>query len=166
MHLKSVTGRSLLMAALVALPVISFAATPAADLMKNLEVAANDAADQASELESAALETNVSWEVHAHKLQALKDDVNEIGRIVTRLDEMRSSLSPAALDTLDRVVPLAKNLAANSQSAIQFLNADQQNFWTPSYRKNIVTIENESNQLAAMASRAIALDKSRSRETR
>ena len=175
MRLKSITGR-LLTTALLGLPIVSFAAsrpltpdrdnTPALELMKNLENAANDAADQASMLETAAFAANASWEVHAQKLQALKDDVNEMGRIVSRLEEMRASLSPADVDGLDRAAALVKDMAGNSQSAIQFLNTDQQNFWIPSYRKNVTSLVNESSQLAGTVGRAIALDKARAREKR
>jgi hypothetical protein len=169
MHLKSITGRSFLMAALVGLPIVSFAATRATDrdnpaaieLLKNMESAANDAADQASTLDSATLSTNASWEVHAQKLQALKDDVNEIGRIVSRLEEMRTSLSPADLDSLDRATALAKEMAGNSQAAIHYLNVDQQNFWSPTYRKSLSNVETESLQLASTVSRALAVDKAR-----
>jgi hypothetical protein len=154
MHLKTITGRSFLMAAMLALPLASLAAVAPADLMRNLETAANNAADHASELESAAFATNVSWEVHAQKLQALKDDVNEIGRIVTRLDELRGSLTTAGQDSLGRVVSLAREMAASAQSAIQFLNVDQQNFWSPSYRKNLAIIETDSSQLARIAEHA------------
>ena len=173
MNLKSITGRSVLMAALVVLPAATFAATRTAavgrqdaasvDLMKDLEVAANDIADQSSTLDAASLSSNVSWEVHAQKLQMMKDDVNEIGRIVSRLEDMRGSLSPAAVESLDRAAALGKEMAANSQAAIQFLNADQQNFWLPTYRKNISNLVNESTQLAGSVSHAIAQDKARGR---
>jgi hypothetical protein len=176
MNLKSITGRSFLMAALIALPAASFAATrPTAaaredvqtmELMKDLDTAAGDAADQASMLESATFSSNTSWEVHAQKLQALKDDVNEIGRIVSRLDEMRGTLSPADVDGLDRALALVKDMAANSQSAIQFLNADQQNFWMPAYRKNVTNLVSESAQLSSVVNRAIAHDKARAKEKR
>jgi hypothetical protein len=169
MQLKSMTGRCFLMAALVALPVTSFAAsTPVAgdredtqtlELMKNLGFAANDAADQAAVLESAAFSTNTTWEVHAQRLQALKDDVNEMGRIVSRLEERRNALSAAGRDSLDHVTALLKEMAANSQTAIQFLNADQQNFWLASYKKNVGNLATESAQLANSVGRTIALDK-------
>jgi hypothetical protein len=171
MQLKSMTGRCFLMAALVTLPVASFAApttvagdrddTQTLELMKNLGFAANDAADQASVLESAAFSTDTTWEVHAQKLQALKDDVNEMGRIASRLQERRNSLSAAARDTLDHATALLREMAANSQTAIQFLNADQQNFWLPSYKKNVGNLATESAQLANSIGRAIALDKAR-----
>jgi len=175
MTLKSMTGRCFLMTALAALPVASFASTLSAadrddtqsvELMKNLAYAANDASDQASELDAAAFSSNASWEVHAERLQALKDDVNEMGRILTRLDERRASLSPSDRETLDHAAALLKNMAANSQSAIQFLNADQQNFWQPSYRKNVSSLVNESTQLASSIEHTISLDKAHAKDKR
>jgi hypothetical protein len=173
MKLKSLTARSLLMAALVALPVATFSAsTPDRDdsqsfeLMKNLAFAANDAADQASELDAAAYSSSVSWEVHAQRLQALKDDVNEMGRILTRLDDRRASLSAPDRDSLDHAGTILKDMATNSQAAIQFLNADQQNFWQSSYRKNVSNLSNESTQLASSLDHAIALDKARMKDKR
>jgi hypothetical protein len=176
MKLKSLTARSFLMAALVALPVATFAAsTPVAsdrddsqslELMKNLAFTANDAADQASELDAAAYSSSVTWEVHAQRLQALKDDVNEMGRILTRLDDRRASLSAPDRDSLDRAGTILKDMATNSQAAIQFLNADQQNFWQSSYRKNVSNLSNESTQLASSLDHAIALDKARMKDKR
>lgn len=170
MTLKSMTGRCFLITALAALPVASFAAdrddTQSVELLKNLAYAANDASDQASELDAAAFSTNASWEVHAQRLQALKDDVNEMGRIVGRLDERRASLSASDRDSLDHATALLKVMAANSQAAIQFLNGDQQNFWSPSYRKSVSSLVNESTQLASSIDHAIALDKARVKDKR
>jgi hypothetical protein len=175
MTLKSMTGRCFLITALAALPVASFAATHPApnrddtqsvELMKSLAYAANDASDQASELDAATLSANATWEVHAQRLQALKDDVNEMGRILTRLNERRASLSASDRDTLDHANTLLKDMAASSQSAIQFLNADQQNFWLPSYRKNVNSLVNESTQLASSLDHAITHGKAHGKDKR
>lgn len=129
--------------------------------MKEFEFTANDAADQASAIQSSTLSSNIGWQVHAQKLQALKDDVNEMARLLGRLDEMRNSLTPSDQAAIDSAAAILKELAGNTTAAVQYLNADQQNFWMPAYRKSIGNLENASSQLANSLAHAIALDKTR-----
>jgi chromosome segregation ATPase len=132
--------------------------------MKDLDARADDAADQASELQANLLTSNSSWEVHAQKLQALKDDVNEMGRLLARLEEVRGTLGAEDREVLDRAAVVLKEMAANTTAAVQYLNVDQQNFWIPSYRKSVNNLVNESSQLSSSLNRVIALDKTRARE--
>ena len=165
MTLKSMTTSTLLAIALSALPAASFAATnQSAEIMKDLEARAGDAADQAAEIQASVFSSNTSWEVHADKLQAMKDDVNDMSRLLSRLDEMRAQLGPEDREVVDRASALLKEMAANTTTAVQYLNTDQQNFWTPSYRKSVENLVNESNQLSAALNHVIALDKTRTRE--
>ena len=165
MTLKSMTTSGLLAIALSALPAASFAATnQSTEIMKDLEARANNAADQAAEIQANVFSSNASWEVHADKLQAMKDDVNEMGRLLSRLDEMRAQLGQEDREVVNRASALLKEMAANTTTAVQYLNTDQQNFWTPSYRKSVENLVNESNQLSTALNRVIALDKTRIRE--
>jgi hypothetical protein len=94
----------------------------------------------------------------------MKDDVNDMGRLLSRLDQMRVQLGPEDREVVDRASALLKEMAANTTTAVQYLNTDQQNFGMPSYRKSVENLVNESNQLSAALNHVIALDKTRTRE--
>jgi hypothetical protein len=163
MKLKSIVASSFLITSLT-LAAAPVRPTTAYDALKDLQVVANDAADQAAVLQSSMFSSNLGWEVHASKLQALKDDVNEISRMLSQLEGRRDSLTEADRVVLDRSMVLLKEMVSNTQSAVEYLNNDRQNFWTPTYRRSINNLVNETDQLAHSLGQVLSLDKTRDRE--
>jgi hypothetical protein len=78
----------------------------------------------ADELE-ALTRSNVSWEGHAAMLDTIKSDVNDLAHIVEQLNAARSSASPWQQQAIDRMIPLMKELAANTTAAINHLRDNQ-----------------------------------------
>jgi hypothetical protein len=90
-----------------------------------------EARDEAAELARDAdeaeslIRNQVSWETHAAVLERVKDHVNNMARLVDKLTEARASGSDLQEQAVDRILPLVKELAANTTTAINYLNQNK-----------------------------------------
>jgi uncharacterized protein YoxC len=99
----------------------------------NSEVAAQlDAAKvEASELArdaddmTALVHNDTNWQSHADTLNRIADHVNNMGKILEKLQSERDEASPWQQQAIDRMVPLLKDIAANTTAAIEHLNKNQ-----------------------------------------
>lgn len=85
---------------------------------------AAELAKDADETES-LIRTQASWETHAAMLDRVKEHVNNMARIVQKLESERSSGSELQEQAVDRTLPLLKELAANTTAAINYLNQNK-----------------------------------------
>ncbi len=90
-----------------------------------------DAREKAAELSRDAdemeslIRTEVSWQTHAAMLENVKDHVNELGRIAAQLEQKRDSASAWQQEAIDRMLPVLRELAANTTAAINHLNENK-----------------------------------------
>ena len=95
-----------------------------AQLLGEARNEAGELAKDADETES-LVRNDVSWQTHAEMLEGVKEHVNNMGRIVDKLTATRSSGSELQEQAVDRILPLLKELAANTTAAINYLNQNQ-----------------------------------------
>jgi hypothetical protein len=119
-------------------------------LLQAKEHAAELSAD-ADEME-ALTRSNTSWETHAAKLEEIKEHVNAMGQLLPKLLESRDSASPWQQQAIDRMVPLLKELAANTTAAIQHLSQNQIRPTTGSYPEYLKENAETAHQLSDMIS--------------
>jgi hypothetical protein len=107
--------------------------------------------------------SNVSWESHADMLETIKQDVNDMAKIMQKLQASRSSASPWQQQAIDRMIPLLKDLATNTTAAINHLKEHQdfptQGHYTDYLKQNYQTAQ----QLAQMVSDYVEYGESRAR---
>lgn len=120
---------SLLLAAVSLSPVLQAAGTPedskeVSDLLSQAKTQAAQLKTDASDMESFT-RLSVSWETHAAKISAIKDDVNKVGETVAKLNQASNTASPWQKTAIDRVNPLLQELAANTTSIIEHLNKEK-----------------------------------------
>jgi len=90
-----------------------------------------DAREKAAELSrdaddmEALLRSDVSWQTHADMLERVKEHVNQLGRIAAQLEQKRDSASQWQQQAIDRMLPVLKELAANTTVAINHLNENK-----------------------------------------
>jgi hypothetical protein len=90
-----------------------------------------DARDKAAELSrdademEALIRTDVSWQTHAAMLESVREHVNQLGRIAAQLEQKRDSASQWQQQAIDRMLPVLKELAANTTVAINHLNENK-----------------------------------------
>jgi UDP-N-acetylglucosamine enolpyruvyl transferase len=152
--LRSLTATPILVAALTAVQPVSAKSVnysdlqnqQAVELLRDFDTAAAHSANVAADLDSNA---RSSWQMQATGLADLRDTINDMGRVLARLQEMREALPPADRQLLETATTMLREIAADAQSAVQALNADQRNLWRPAYREHIVNLAAESRRLAS-----------------
>ena len=105
----------------------------------------------ADEMES-LIRTDASWQTHAAMLDEVKRHVNDLGRAAQKLEESRSSASPWQQQAIDRMMPLLKELAANTTAAINHLNENRIRPTTGNYPEYLKENAETAQQLSDMIS--------------
>jgi len=77
--------------------------------------------EDAAQLESFTRST-ASWESHSEAIARIKEDVNKMGSLLTKLQDSRNGAAVWQQTAIDRVAPVAKELASNTTAAIERLN--------------------------------------------
>jgi uncharacterized protein YfaS (alpha-2-macroglobulin family) len=93
-------------------------------LLADVRQEAADLAKDADEMES-LLRNDVTWQTHAEMLRRVADHVNTMGRTVEKIEAKKSSASTWQQQAIDRILPLLKELAANTTAAINHINENK-----------------------------------------
>jgi hypothetical protein len=107
--------------------------------------------EDADELEGFS-RSGASWESHLEAINHIKDDVNRLGRLLTDLDNNRGQAAPWQQLAIDRIIPVAKELAANTNGAIQHLDKRPSGLNTTAFQEYLEAIADYSTNLAATIS--------------
>src|ERR1700730_4563137 len=83
-----------------------------------------DLANDADEMDSLR-RNDVTWQTHAEMLRRVADHVNTMGRTVEKIEAKRGSASTWQQQAIDRILPLLKELAANTTAAINHINENK-----------------------------------------
>ena len=171
MRIASVTKSQLLVLALVAplfLPMSgrSIGARESspqlAQLLDEASVEAAELARDADETES-LIRNDVDWQTHADMLEHVKEHVNNMGRIISKLSETRSSGSELQEQAVDRILPLLKELAANTTAAINYLNQNRARPIGEPYTQYLKENADTAHQLASTVSSLFEYEKTRNK---
>ena len=111
----------------------------AADLLKEVQVLSGELHPIADQL-TALSRSNVSWVTHAERLNAVRDNINQIGERLKRLQEIRHVTSPMQQQAIDRVVPVAVDLASHTEAAIGHINEHKGYLFAPAYKDHLTSI--------------------------
>ena len=117
-----------------------------------------DARDEAAQLSrdaddmEAMTHSDVSWQSHADMLATIKDHVNNLGRLVEKMEAARGSASPWQQQAIDRMIPLMRDLASNTTAAINHINENKLRPTAGSYpeylKENAETAHDLSNMIS------------------
>ena len=69
--------------------------------------------------------SDLDWTTHAVYLESVKTHVNRLGQIIGKLQSERDQASPWQQQTIDRIIPMLREIAANTTKAIDHLNTNQ-----------------------------------------
>lgn len=108
-------------------------------------------AKDADEMES-LLRSDVSWQTHADMLNRIKDHVNDLAKDVEKMVAARSSASPWQQQAIDRMLPMMRELAANTTAAINHLNENKSRPTTGNYASYLKENTETAQQLSEMIS--------------
>ena len=69
--------------------------------------------------------SKLSWESYAGKVEMIKGHVNNTGKLLAKLQEAEATGSPWQQVAIKRIEPLLKELAANTETTINYLNENR-----------------------------------------
>jgi hypothetical protein len=133
-----------------------------AQLLGEARNEAGELARDADETES-LVRNDVSWQTHAAMLDSVKEHVNNMGRIIDKLTATRSSGSELQEQAVDRILPLLKELAANTTAAINYLNQNKARPIGESYTQYLKENADTAHQLASTVSSLFEYEKTRNK---
>jgi flagellar motor protein MotB len=160
-------GLALLAAAsLYLLPALQAAENPVPDSpqVSNLLTQAKRHAAQltqdADEMKTFAWQ-DMSTEIHAQKITTIKEHTNNLGKVLQQLDDRHQMASPWQQEAIERITPLAKELAANIEMTIQHINDNQNRLHTPEYKDYLSANYELSSGLSALIADLVSYGKNK-----
>ncbi len=104
--------------------------------------------EDASMLESYTRST-VNWESHSVAITKVRENVNKMGRLITQLQNARTGAAAWQQAAIDRIIPVATELASNTTTAIEALNKNPRHVNTQAYQEYLEAIYDSANNLAS-----------------
>lgn len=101
----------------------------------------------ASTLESYKWQTQLHWQTHAHQLNLTREHINKIGEHLDRLQAIKSEVAPWQQRAIEQIVPVAANVAAHTEAAIQHLTENRTYLFAPVYADHLTSIAEMSEEL-------------------
>lgn len=134
--------------------------------LREIEVLAVDVEDQADQLGHISQDQNLSAYSHLTRLNAMKDEVNQMGRELAVLEAERDALPSWEQKAIDDTLPMLKDAAENTGSAIEYFNESRTHLWTPDFRGYANRVYEDSRQIAKSLKSDLRYDKVRDQERR
>jgi hypothetical protein len=103
------------------------------ELLSDAKGHALEAEKDASTLE-AYTRSRLSWRTHGTQLTAMKEHVNELGKIASEMNELKAEGSPWQQSAIQQVRPLLQEMASNLNKAIEHLNENQAHIHMQTFR--------------------------------
>jgi len=117
-------------------------------VLSNAKMQAFQLKEDATNME-AFTRLDTSWETHREAIERIKDDVNAMGQLLAKLQDARGSAAPWQQTAIDRITPVAKELASNTTAAIEQLNKNPRGLKLPAYQEYLEAICDSASNLAA-----------------
>jgi hypothetical protein len=93
-------------------------------LLAEAKAEAVELKDDSTDMESFT-RSSLSWESYAHKVEMIKGHVNKTGKLLAKLQAEESNGSAWQQTAIRRIEPLLKELAANTEKTINYLNENK-----------------------------------------
>ena len=126
----------------------------------------DDANDEALELAADANNTQTlirsdeAWVNHTSMLAEIKGHVDDLALIAERLSKAEKSGSELQEQAAERMLPLVKQLSANTTAAINYLNQNRSRPSSDAYKRYLEKNAETAHQLSSMISSLIDYEKS------
>ncbi|HTZ60264.1 MAG TPA: hypothetical protein VMB49_19280 [Acidobacteriaceae bacterium] len=101
------------------------------------------------------LRNDVSWQTHGAMLASVKEHVNQLSRTMAKLQTERSEASTWQQRSIDRVMPLLRELSENTTAAIEHINANQNRPVSGYYSEYLDSNAENAHEMAQIISETI-----------
>jgi Na+/phosphate symporter len=160
--------RPFVMAALVAIFTLLSSVTASATKAENPQLTQllADANDEAFELARDATDTQMlirtdeNWVDHALMLDKMKGHVDNLALIIEKLSKAQKSGSDLQEQAVEQMLPLVKQLSANTTAAINYLKQSKTRPTSETYTRYLEKNAETAHQLSSMISSLIDYEKS------
>ncbi len=141
-----------LMAALLASPKLRAADEDSPQVSRMLSEAKTQAfqlSEDAAEMDLMA-RNGLSWQTQVNAVERIKQDINAIGKQLIRLQEIRGAAAPWQRTAIERISPLLKELAINTETVIERLNKNPNRLRAAEYKEYLEANADTANHLASL----------------
>lgn len=107
----------------------------ASELLSDAKEEAHAIRSDATDLEAFTRPKGLSWVSQAGKVEMIKEHVNALGQLLGRLGEAAGSAEPWQRGAIERITPLLKELADNTEATIRHLNENRSNIYSTQLRE-------------------------------
>jgi len=122
------------------------AAKEGQQIIVSLEHAAVNLDSEADQFKMVADGYHYGKESHGEDLMAMKEEINRMGREIATLEREQDALPGWEQQVVIKTLPLLKDAAASTESAIKYLNQNSY-LWTPEYRTYADRVCQDSEQM-------------------
>jgi hypothetical protein len=107
--------------------------------------------------------SNVSWRSHSAQISQIKDHINRAGEILSQLQSARAEAQPWHQDTIDRITPVLKQLASDTEAIINHLNENPNRLRDPGYMQYLKSNAQSASELSGAVGNVVDYDNTRTR---
>jgi hypothetical protein len=98
-------------------------------------------------LKAVAAAPALDWRSHANYLAVIRDHINRTGDLLREMDAIRRGLSAWQQQAMDRVVPVAAELARRTEAAIVHLRENPSSIRVSEYRDHVSAMSDHSDEM-------------------
>ena len=117
------------------------------DMLASFESKAIEARRDAAMLESKRRNSQINWKTHSETLNVMKAHINEMGKMLTELEGMKSRATLFQEKAIEAARPHLEDLAQRVEKAISWLNEDRGSIAKAEYKENLHGIWSDADQL-------------------
>jgi hypothetical protein len=131
---------------IVVTPEYSSAELEASKLLKQIRAGAFQLTKDTDTLESLS-RMRVSRESYVQSLELVKAHINKTGEQLARLQAIKGDVAPWQQAAIDHIAPIAVELAANTEAAINHINESPNYLYSPEYQSTLSAIANDATEM-------------------
>jgi len=103
------------------------------------------------------------WESHSVVVNQMKEHINVAGKTLDKLEALRDGASPWQQTAIDRIKPLLKEIAHNTDTVIGFINTKPTRLFNAEYKDFIEANADNADHLARLIADFVDYGRAKSR---
>jgi hypothetical protein len=96
--------------------------------------------------------SQMDWRTHASQLDEIKRHANDLGAVLQKMNDARSDAAPWQQDAIDRIIPVARELASSIEATIDHVGKNQNRVNLPTYQDYVKANYELAKEAAAVVS--------------
>lgn len=110
-------------------------------------------------LDQRARYADADWKIEDNTLNDVKEQVNAMGRDIRSIEEIRAHCMSWQQQELDRILPIAKQLADDTSNAIRVFNANVTHEWSTALPKDLAMMRKKAVEVRKSVEKSMEVAK-------